>query len=135
MRATFIIPGKLPSLNDIINASRTHFHAANTQKKKAQKFIGEHIAISQVPNFKEPVIIAFEWTEPNRTRDLDNVCAGGRKFILDALVECEILENDSRKFVKGFVDQFPDPDKINPHIEVTIETLSHPSNGQNGGAD
>lgn len=43
----------------------------------------------------------------------------GQKFILDALVKSEILENDSQKFVKGITHEVS-VDKAFPRIEVEI---------------
>jgi len=128
----FIIPGRLPSLNDMIREARGNKFWAASSKKKSQKIIGQYIVSSRIPIFTEPVIISFDWTEPDRRRDIDNVSSGGRKLILDALVQCGKLEDDSRRFIKGFIDQFPEPDKANPHIQVTIETLDESLTEQNG---
>lgn len=49
------------------------------------------------------VIVRFEWHERTKRRDADNI-ASAKKYILDALVKCGVLENDSRKYVKGFYD-------------------------------
>jgi len=69
-----------------------------------------------------PVKVHFDWYEPNMKRDPDNIRAGA-KFILDALVEASILPKDSRKWVKGLSDAFPDPDAQNPRVEVQIEEI------------
>jgi len=135
MRATFTIPGKLPGLNDIIRKAYHNRFSANTLKKKSQKLIGQHIVASRIPIFKDPVVISFDWIEPDHRRDIDNISGGGRKYILDALVECGKLQGDSRRYIQGFVDQFPDPDKHNPHIRVTIETLDESPSEQNGAGD
>jgi len=131
MRAMFTIPGKLPGLNEIIKASRTHYVVANSQKKKYQKIISNSILLSQIKPFTEPVVLAFKWVEPDNRRDRGNIRAG-EKFISDALVLMGILPNDTAKWVKGFADYFPDPDKKNPHIEVTVETLDESPSEQNG---
>lgn len=49
----------------------------------------------------------FEWHERTKKRDADNI-ASAKKFILDALVKMRVLEDDSRKFVKGFSDVIVD---------------------------
>lgn len=51
----------------------------------------------------KPVILNIEWHEKTKRRDADNI-ASAKKFILDALVKNGVLENDSRKYVKGFND-------------------------------
>lgn len=48
-------------------------------------------------------MVRFEWHEKTKKRDADNI-AFAKKFILDALVNMRVLEDDSRKFVKGFYD-------------------------------
>ena len=49
----------------------------------------------------------FEWHERTKKRDADNI-ASAKKFILDALVKNGVLEDDSRKYVKGFYDAIID---------------------------
>ena len=49
----------------------------------------------------------FEWHERTKKRDADNI-ASAKKFILDALVKNGVLEDDSRKYVKGFYDVIVD---------------------------
>jgi hypothetical protein len=48
----------------------------------------------------------FIWREPTRRRDPDNVAAGGRKLILDALVRLGILPTDGWTTVAGWTDRF-----------------------------
>ena len=62
----------------------------------------------------------YTWYEPNRRRDKDNICAGGRKVIQDALVKGGYLRNDGWKEIAGFSDEFR-VDKSCPRIEVEIE--------------
>ena len=52
-------------------------------------------------------------------RDVDNI-AFAHKFILDGLVSAGVLEGDSRKYVIGLQDEFPEPDPDNPRVEITI---------------
>ena len=58
------------------------------------------------------------WASRTAKKDIDNVCAA-RKFILDALVSMGILPNDTRKWVRGFTDEFI-IDRKNPRTEVEI---------------
>lgn len=53
------------------------------------------------------VMVRFEWHERTKKRDADNI-ASAKKFILDALVKMRVLEDDSRKYVKGFYDAIVD---------------------------
>ena len=64
----------------------------------------------------------FEWHERTKKRDADNI-ASAKKFILDALVKCGVLEDDSRKYVKGFYDQVID-DKEDFVIVELVEIVT-----------
>ena len=70
-------------------------------------------------HFDGAVELAFRWYEPNKKRDLDNICFA-KKIILDALVSNEIIVADGWKGVVGFTDKFF-VDKENPRIEVDIK--------------
>ena len=52
-------------------------------------------------------MVRFEWHEKTKKRDADNI-ASAKKFILDALVKMGVLQDDSRKYVKGFYDVIVD---------------------------
>lgn len=39
---------------------------------------------------------------------------------MDALVELGRIPNDSRRYIKGITHLFPEPDKDNPRIEITL---------------
>ena len=64
----------------------------------------------------------YTWYEPNRKRDNDNIAAGGRKIIQDALVSCGYIKNDGWHDSVGFSDSFR-VDKQEPRIEVEIEEV------------
>lgn len=119
--AFFEIPGKLPGLNDIIGAARTHYHAAASQKKKAQKVVIEaarRAGLDEV-RLKGPTRVEITWVEPNKRRDVDNICAGV-KFILDALVEFGVLENDDQKHIVS-IEHHILCDRGNPHVAVWLK--------------
>lgn len=120
MDFTFTIQGALPGLNEIIGAINKHRYAGAEQKKKEQKRCSWSIVAGRVPTFSVPVIFTFRWIEKDLRRDPDNICAG-TKFILDALVEMKKIPRDSRRWVKGIFHEFPEPDKQNPRIEITIK--------------
>ncbi len=129
------IPGRLPGMNDIINANRRSRYQGNSLKQDVQLQIMWYI-LSQLRNVKIscPVALTFYWVEQNRKRDLDNI-ASGKKFIQDALVRAGVLQNDGWKNIKQLHDFFG-VDKENPHILVMIEELEDDqSNCVNGSAD
>lgn len=98
------IPMRLPSCNEYINACRSNRYMAASLKKKTEADIIYYL--HKLPKFEKPVKIKFIWiSEPKDRRDLDGICFA-KKFILDALQKCDKLENDNRKHVIGFSDDF-----------------------------
>ncbi len=114
----FKIPGRLPGLNDIIEA-------AKKGKGKYQPYAlmkEEHTTqiawlAKKLPRY-EKVALIITWYEPNARRDPDNIMAG-QKFILDGLVAAGAIPNDSQKYIQGIVHRFR-VDKRNPRVEVEI---------------
>lgn len=118
MRSEFEIKARLPGLNEIIDACRSHRMAGAIQKKKADNECGQWILFGRVPVFAGPVRVHFDWYLDDR-RDPDNVRAGS-KFILDALVGTGRLANDDQKTIVGLSDTFKQ-DKKDPRVRVIIE--------------
>ncbi len=50
--------------------------------------------------------ISFIWFEHTTKRDPDNICGGGQKVALDALVNCKILPGDGWAYVLGLRHAF-----------------------------
>ena len=113
----FTIQGRFPSLNDYVAAERANRKFGASMKRKETKRAAE--AAEGLGSFTNPVIVSFKWVEPNLRRDVDNI-AFAHKFILDGLVKAGVLEGDSRKYVIGLLDEFPEPDPDNPRVEVTV---------------
>lgn len=115
-----IIHGRLDNLNDYTKACRTSPIVGNRMKGKNEDIITGYI-LQQMSGvcFKGKTRLTFRWVEPNRNRDLDNICFA-KKFILDALVRNGVIETDGWRGVEGFTDKF-DVDPDFPRIEVTIE--------------
>lgn len=120
---TFTIQGELPSLNEYIHAINKNRHIGNRMKQDTQEAIKWAIRAQfiKTPKVTRPVQIRFLWASRTAKKDIDNVCAA-RKFILDALVSMGILPNDTRKWVRGFTDEFI-IDRQNPRTEVEIRPL------------
>lgn len=119
MKSTFTIPGRLPGLNEVVDAARTHWSKGALHKKQFTDLCGWYVRAARVPVFKTPVEVHIAWFEANKKRDLDNVQAGA-KFILDALVATERIENDGPQYVR-LVRHEVKVDPVNPRIEVTIK--------------
>lgn len=119
----FTISGTLPGLNDYLKAERSFSRkhsCGNDMKQSCQMLIASAIRTQlKRLKIKNPVQISYTYYKPTKRRDLDNIAATAHKFIQDALVKCNVLENDGWKQIKGFSDQFF-VDKYNPRIEVLI---------------
>ena len=119
-RKTLVIKGRLDNLNDYTNACRSNRYAGAKCKEKNEEIITGYIEQQlRGVHFQGKTYLHFRWIEPNRNRDLDNVCFA-KKFILDALVKNKVLETDGWRGVWGFMDEF-DVDADDPRIEVVIE--------------
>ena len=114
-----MIDGKLPGANEFINAGYRNRFFANNLKKTTEKQIAEAIEKHGKPRFDKPVKIGFVWFEPNNRRDCDNI-AFAKKFIQDALVRNGVLEDDSRKYLVGYLGEEFLVDKMYPHVVVTV---------------
>lgn len=118
-----IIRGQLPNLNDYTKACRTNKYAGAKMKHDAEQLITAYI-MQQLPgvHIKGKVKINFRWYEPNKKRDLDNICFA-KKFILDALVNSKVIVTDGWKGVAGFEDEFYVTTKEKARIEVEISEI------------
>lgn len=97
------ICGKLPSLNEYVEACRRNPHCGAKMKANTEAAIIPQLA--SLPKIEKPVHITFIWHEANKRRDKDNVAAG-KKFILDALQKAGKLINDNNDYIAGFTDRF-----------------------------
>lgn len=116
------IPGQLPGMNEVVESSKSCRGKSN-QYARDKKAIGDWIRIylsqGKLPQFKE-CKIGFHWVEPDKKRDPDNISAGGKKFILDALVSIGVIPTDSHRCIKGFTGDDYSFDKSNPGSWVRI---------------
>lgn len=132
----FVIDGRLPSMNDIIDVARRNTYCSAKLKKGQQERLEWIMKAQMAKNgqlgikFTQKVYIRVIFFEPfNRKyrRDDDNVIAGC-KFILDALQELGIIKNDSPKYCHLIPERFTDlrqlaaygQTKTEPFIVVTI---------------
>lgn len=114
----FEIPGRLPGLNEIIDAAKQgkgRYQPYALMKEKYTEMITW--LAKKLPTY-ERVALIITWHEPDRRRDPDNIMAG-QKFILDALVQAGVIPNDSQKYIQGILHRF-DVDRKNPRVEVEI---------------
>ena len=117
----FVINQKLPSLNEVIGDNRSNRYMAAKKKRDIQRDILTYIRLSclngdLVPQ-KKRCTISLTWHEKTHRRDVDNI-QSAQKFILDAMVEGGILEDDSRKYVSQIYHHIVDDDR--DFVEVYI---------------
>lgn len=117
---TLVIHGRLPGLNELIDAERRHRQAGAKLKRDAERIVRMYIR-QQFRGYrpKTPVTLYYYYYEPNRRRDLDNIAGFAHKVIQDSLVKEGILANDGWEYIKGFFDSFHVDNKF-PRIEVEI---------------
>lgn len=123
MKHKLIIPGRLDALNEYTSANRTNPYKGGKMKKDnedvviwsiRQQLRGLHI--------NRPVLIYYQFYEPNSKRDNDNILSCAAKFVQDSLVKTNVLINDNQKCIHRFYfDTYVDIK--NPRIEVTITEL------------
>jgi hypothetical protein len=114
---TFFVPMTLPGLNEILQAMRTRgkrrgasgrkWYKWTEMKKEYESIIISAVNLSGVRPVKRAYFI-FQFIERNKKRDPDNIAAGARKLILDALQKTDppILKNDGWSCVAGWHDSF-----------------------------
>lgn len=98
----FTVHAKLPSLNDVIDKDRTCRYAGASYRREVEKLIARYIVKSLESGELRPVstqcAVHFLWHEKNSRRNVDDI-QSAQKFILDAMVRCGIIPDDSRKYV------------------------------------
>ena len=118
----FDIPGKLPGLNETIRAAKMGNKGYQPYAEMKREY-GDMITwlAKKLPTHNV-VGITIKWYEPDSRRDIDNIAAGGTKFIMDALVHAGVIKDDSQKYVKSLSHEFY-VDRENPRVEVEIQEI------------
>ena len=120
----FVIPARLPGLNEVIEANRSGWRVGAALKKDTETLI--RLAIRAAKGRGEcwpvsgPCAVHLEWQERNRLRDLDNIFSGV-KFVLDAMKSEGLIRNDSQRYVQGITHQFQVGET--DQVTITIELL------------
>lgn len=115
----FTIKGELCDLNVFLKALSNNRYGGGAIKKAETENVAYQIRKQKVPVIKDyPIKVGFNWYSKDSRKDIDNV-AFAKKFLLDGMVLSGMIENDSRKFVKAFTDEFF-IDSDNPRVEVEV---------------
>lgn len=109
----FEIPFRLPGLNEIICADRTHWAKGAKLKGKSQREVLLVLKGLKLQGVSKPVAVTYVWHDTSR-RDPGNIAGGGDKIIMDALQDAGILPNDNKKWIKAISHLFMDdgPDRV-----------------------
>ena len=124
MMKKLIIPGELPTLNEIIALAKKGkgaYQPYNEVKQKCNLLIANECKKQLKGIVFNRVFLNITWYCKNKKMDKDNV-AMGIKFICDGMVHAKTIENDGWKQVQGFSHNF-EVDKENPRIEIVISEV------------
>ena len=116
------IPGPLPGINELIGAAKGAGGtgaAYSRIKRQWGETVWAYAKKARLKRADGPVDMHFVWREKNKRRDLDNICGGGQKLILDGLVKAGVLENDGWEHVASIEHRFQ-VDPRNPGVLVYI---------------
>jgi len=112
MNQSIYIPRKYTTLNEYIKSERTIISrkgkkviTLGSQIKKNETEWTNWYVKKKLKVIEKKVLISFTWYCQNKRVDPDNVCFS-KKFILDGLVDAEILKNDGANNIQGFEDSF-----------------------------
>ena len=112
-----VIPGQLPTLNEIINEAKAHWNNYRVQKENSTEKVAWVAIEAGLPRLNA-VKLDITYYRKNRRHDPDNIAAA-KKFILDGLVAAGVIENDGWKQVKGWTEKW-EVDKKNPRTEIIL---------------
>ena len=118
---TIIIPGELPDLNEIIEASKNHWGSYSSLKKANTQLVAFCTKQATKQKYKK-IDLEITWYCKNKRKDKDNIMAG-TKFILDGLIAAGVIQNDGWTNIGDIRHKF-DVDKQNPRVEVRITEVA-----------
>ncbi len=116
-----ILNTKLVTLNEYINAERSHRIKAAKIKKQQTNAVA-YLCLEQgfeVPNGLYD--LRFIWYKPNNKIDHDNI-AFTKKFVLDGFKLARVINDDSPKYIRNFTDTFI-IDKTRNYISCAVEFI------------
>lgn len=112
-----VIPGTLPTMNQIIAASKRHHMQYSNMKNRDTNRVASLAREQKIGKF-DKVNLVFTWYCKDRRRDKDGIMAG-QKFVLDGLQKAGVIENDGWRQVGDITHKFA-IDKKNPRVELEL---------------
>lgn len=112
-----VIPGVLPSLNEIIAESKQHYGTYSKMKAHYTDVVAWQAKAQKIPHVERADFV-ITWYCRNKKKNKDNIMAG-QKFIFDGLQIAGVIENDGWGQLRNIAHQF-EVDNKNPRIEIEI---------------
>ena len=109
------IQHKFTGLNEYTNISRGNRYRSSSIKKQETEISRLHFL--NTPTINTPCRLKFTWIMKTKRMDLDNR-AFSKKFILDGMVQTNVIPDDSLKYVIGFQDDYEIGTQDGVRIEV-----------------
>ena len=100
--------------------STAHYRARNKVKQEFHKMVGKVVSNNKI---KSPFKTHYKLYYKNRICDACNIVAVIDKFLLDALQEYEVIDEDNVQHYLASSWEVVEQDKENPRIEVCVEEL------------
>jgi len=116
------VPVRTPNLNDIINASKTHWSEYKRMKDEIEEQVEVACAIADAPKYNS-CHLRITYIREHRQEDPDNICAG-KKFLIDGLVSYGVLPDDGWKHIKSFKEFW----KVGDEPKVIIKIIGRANN-------
>ncbi len=132
---TLWVPGKFPSLNEIIDAKRTVFTGTGKRRpdgySKLKKAWTQTIRIHALQQRFQRVTTAAHFTylcvEEDKRRDPSNVLAGAIKLLEDALQEAGLIDGDGWAHVRSIRSHWVVGEPVGVMLGVDTEFEIAPS--------
>lgn len=118
MNIGFTIMGSLPTMNEIIAASKKHHMQYANMKKDFTTLVMIHV--KELPKVNK-ANFEITWYCQDKRKNKDNIMAG-QKFIFDGLVKAGVITNDGWQQIGDVSHKF-EVDKSKPRIEVIIKVI------------
>jgi hypothetical protein len=114
-----IIPGRLPSLNEMIDAAKRNIKCYRTMKQNFTEIVAWEAKRQKIPKITEIINPTVIWYLPDCRTDKDNTMAG-QKFIFDGPQEAGVLQNDGWRNIGDITHKF-EIDRKNTRVEVILQ--------------
>lgn len=120
MIQTVTVPGTLPALNEIINASKAHWSVYRKERDEAVGRCRLFIRRARLVTPDLPVYTHYLITPPDYRKDPGNLGAGAEKVLADALEDEGFWPNDGHKQVASIWHNFTPKNPQHPQTQLTL---------------